>query len=26
VGPELLLLVAWTVATLWLALKMFRWS
>jgi ABC-type multidrug transport system permease subunit len=25
VGPELLVLAAWTVATLWLALKLFRW-
>lgn len=25
IGPELLLLAAWTVATLWLALKWFRW-
>jgi ABC-2 type transport system permease protein len=25
IGPELLLLAAWTIATLWLALKWFRW-
>ena len=25
IGPELLLLAGWTVGTLWLALKMFRW-
>jgi ABC-2 type transport system permease protein len=25
IGPELLLLTAWTLATLWLALKWFRW-
>src|SRR5689334_630858 len=25
VGPEILLLIAWAIATLWLALKLFRW-
>jgi ABC-type multidrug transport system permease subunit len=25
VGPEILLLVGWAIATLWLALKLFRW-